>query len=202
MLSAALPGSAQPVTNRPARPSKPAKQSKPTPPADWLEIRNWPAYPGAELVNQVFLSGDQLKQLAGQVPPDAQPHLRGLKQAAILGYRLAETAVIKDVIAFYEPRVLAAGYKLLQKDLSEPGEASAAYTGPNGGTLVITVESEGEPGRLLQIVSVKGSIGGLAGLGKVMKKRGGRNPEPAPASSGRTRKTSGAAARPAVQQPS
>jgi hypothetical protein len=199
MLSAALPGGAQPVTNRPARPAKPAKLAKPAPPADWLEIRNWPAYPGAELVKQVFLSGEQLKQLAGQAPSDAQPHLRGLKQAAILGYRLAETAVIKDVIAFYEPRVLAAGYKLLQKDLSEPGEASAAYVGPNGGTLVVTVESEGEPGRLLEIVSVKGAIGGLAALSKAMKKRGGRTSEPAPASSGRTGRRSGAAARPAEQ---
>jgi hypothetical protein len=201
-VSAALPCGAQPAPNRPARPAKPAKLAKPAP-ADWLEIRNWPAYPGAEVVQQVFLSGEQLKQLAGQIPPEAQPYLRGLKQAAILGYRLPETTVIKDVIAFYEPRALAAGYKLLSKDLSDPGEASAAYVGPHGGTLVVSVDSEGDTGRLLEIVSVKGPIGGLAALGKAMKKGGGPSTKPAPASPNRTRGSSGTAPSPAApSQPS
>jgi hypothetical protein len=179
-LTAALPCGAQPAQNRPARSAKPAAPAKPAP-SDWLEIRKWPAYPGAELVQQVFLTGEQIKQLAGQVPPDVQPYLRDLKQAAVLGYRLSQTAVIKDVIAFYEPRVLAAGYKVLVKDLSDPGDASAAYTGPHGGTLVVSVDSEGEPGRLLEIVSVKGSLAGLVALGKAMEKGGSPSAKPAPA---------------------
>lgn len=174
-LSAASPCRARPSPIRTARRAAPAKLAKPAPSADWPDILKWPAYRGAELVQQVSLSEEQLKQLAGQVPPEARPHLRGLKQVAVLGYRLPDTAVMKDVIAFYEPRALAAGYKLLMKDLTEPGEASAVYAGPNEGTLVVSVEREGESGRTVEIVSVKGPLAGLAALRGAMQKGGSRD---------------------------
>jgi hypothetical protein len=195
-LSAALSGGAQPAPSRPGRPAKPATLAKPAPPTDWLDIQKWPAYPGAELVQQVSLSGEQLKQLAGLIPPEAQPYLRGLKQAAILSYRLPETVVMKDVIAFYEPRVLASGYKILEKDLSDPGDVSATYVGQHSGTLVVSVESEGDKSRMLEIVSVKGPVGSLAALGKAMKKGGGGSSKPATASPSRKRGTSGTAPSP------
>jgi hypothetical protein len=198
VLSAASRCCARPAPNRGARRAATAKLAKPASTADWVDIRKWPAYRGAELVQQVFLSAEQLKALSGQVPPEARLHLRGLKQVAILDFRLPDAAVAKDVIAFYEPRALAAGYKLLLKNLSDPGEEEAVYVRPNVGTLVVSLESEGENHRQVEIVSVKGPLGSLVALREATKKGDSRSSKPAPASPSRTRGTSGTGSWPTI----
>jgi hypothetical protein len=137
------------------------------------DILKWSAYEGAELVKQVSLSESQLKALASKIPAEDRKHLRGLKYVAVVSYRLRGTAPLKDVIAFYEPRVLAAGYKLFSKDFSEPEEASAMYAGPKEAFLVFSAENEGEDGRTLEIVSVEGPLDSLASMGVVRKKTKG-----------------------------
>ena len=78
------------------------------------------------------------------------------------------------VIEFYEPRVLAAGYKLMSKDLSDPEDADAVYTGPNG-ILVLTVDNPDQGAREVEIVSVQGDLGGLAALSRLKGMPGASN---------------------------
>jgi hypothetical protein len=120
-----------------------------------------------------------LKALADKIPAEARPHFRGIKSVTVVSYRLPASAPLKSVIAFYEPRVLAAGYKILSKDLSESEEATAAYTGPNESTIVLSAENAGEGGRTLEIVSVQGPLASLASMGMVkMKAKGGEMAKP------------------------
>jgi hypothetical protein len=142
------------------------------------DILKWPAYQGAELLEQVSLSGSELRALADKVPAEERQNLREIKSVAVVTYRLPRAAPLKNVIAFYEPRVLAAGYKILSKDLSEAGEAVAAYTGPKETLLVLTAENAGEGGRTLEIVSVEGPLSSLASMGMVrMKAKGEETPK-------------------------
>jgi hypothetical protein len=127
-------------------------------------------------VEQVFLTESQLKGMAGVVPPVVQKLLRGLKYVAVLSYRLPATAVPKEVISFYEPRLLKSGYKLSYKDLSESDEVTAMYSGPKENFVVVAAESSGE----LEIVSVEGPLSSLAAMGDLMKKAGTPKPKPAP----------------------
>jgi hypothetical protein len=168
-LSTTIPCSAQPATKGPGRGDKAAAA------AQRLDILKWPAYQGAELVQQISLSESQLKGLVNQVP--GMP-LRGLRYVAVLSYRLPTTAAMKDVIAFYEPRALAAGYTVMAKEF-DPGEESAVYTGPKENILVLSVDKEGEADRRLEIVSVEGPISSLVSMGQVMKRAGTRSAKPA-----------------------
>jgi len=129
-----------------------------------LDITTWPAFEGATLTTEVNVDGEQLKQMGDAIPADAKPILGKLQFVNVRGYRLPKGADPKKVVAFYEPRVLAAGYKVLVKDFSEPGEGgSAVYTGPGGAILVLDVGDDGE--QELEIVSVLGDIKSLSALG-------------------------------------
>jgi hypothetical protein len=172
-LATAVPCSAKPATN-----GAPPAKAKPAAPR--LDILKWPVYQGAELVEQVTLSESQLKAMASKIPAGEQMHLRELKQVTVLTYRLPATVAAKDVIAFYEPRVLGAGYKVFSKDLSDPGDVSTMYAGPKENFLVLSLENEGDSGRTLEIVSIEGPLSSLASLGNVMKKPATPGPKPAP----------------------
>lgn len=154
-----------------------AKEKAKSKSADKLDIQKWPLYSGAELIRQVTLGGDQIASLAGGVPPEAKAKLAKLMDVVVLGYKLPGSTDLKKVIAFYEPRALAAGYKLLVKELGDPeddeDEATAVFTGPEGGILVITASEEGKAKtKELEIVHVHGDLKGLAGLGALKDKLG------------------------------
>jgi hypothetical protein len=146
-------------------------------PANRIDILRWPAYQGATLLQQVSLSAREIQALAKHGPAEARAHLRGLKQVVVAEYRLASGTELMPVVAFYEPRVLAAGYKTLVKDFSEPDEVSVVYTGPGDHFVVISVEREGEGGGTLEIVAVEGPLGSLAGVGDAMKSIGRQSAE-------------------------
>jgi hypothetical protein len=148
-----------------------------------LDLAKLPVYPGAELTQQMSLTGDQLRSFGAEVPEKTKEALKKLVGIQVLGYRLAKNAVPKNVLAFYEPRVLSHGYRLMMKDQGgdEPGEITGVYTNPNGGLVVISVSSdEGFPE--LEIVSVRGSVNGLDGLGALgaLEKLAPNGEKPAP----------------------
>lgn len=130
------------------------------PPLRELDLGKLPVYPGAELTQQVSLTGEQIASFSAAVPEQARAALEKLNGIQVLSYRLAKNAVPKNVLAFYEPRILASGYRVMAKDLQDAGETTGVYSGPAGVLLVVTVS-----GPELEIVSVKGNLAGLAGLG-------------------------------------
>jgi hypothetical protein len=127
-----------------------------------LDLGKLPVYPGAELTQQVSLTGEQIASLTSAAPEAARANLAKLTGVQVLGYRLAKNAVAKNVLAFYEPRILGAGYKVMMKDQQEGKEVTGVFSGPNNSLVVVSISTAGTPE--LEIVSVQGSLAGLAGL--------------------------------------
>ncbi|HEU4752656.1 MAG TPA: hypothetical protein VFU47_06070 [Armatimonadota bacterium] len=177
-VALALPATAGWCAAAKAKQEDRAAAKRPPPPAPALDITRWPVYPGAALQQQISMTGDQLRAMGEEVPAEAKPYLGKLQGVQVLGYRLPETAAGKDVLAFYEPRALAAGYRVMVKDLSDDPEMSAVYTGPDSGILVLSIDREGQ-GRTLEIVSVHGDIKAMAAL-KGLKEKGPGARKPAP----------------------
>jgi hypothetical protein len=148
-----------------------------------VDIRKWPVYTGAKLVQEVHVGGDQLNAFAGnkEIPPDARKALEKLLDVVVLGYQLPDRAEPRGVIDFYEPRILAAGYKMMVKDFSDPKDSSAVYTSADGGLLVLSVENEDpEDGYKLEIVSVQGNLKDISKLGVLGKLGGAAAPKAPP----------------------
>jgi hypothetical protein len=171
-----------------AEPAQPAAKAKPagsTAPRHRIDILRWPAYQGATLIQQVSMSAKEIEALGAQVPADARGHLRGLKHVSVAAYRLPAGTPLRPIIGFYEPRVLAAGYKVLVKEFSDPAEVSAVYTGPGDRVLVLSAERDREEGGVLEIVAVEGPLDNLSAIGDVMKRMGRRVASPRSAASSR-----------------
>jgi hypothetical protein len=128
-----------------------------------LDLGKLPVYPGAQLTQQVSLTGDQIASLASAAPEAARANLAKLTGIQVLSYRLAKNAVPKKVLAFYEPRILDAGYKVMMKDLEEAEESTYVFSGPSNGLLVVSVSTDDDDPEL-EIVSIRGSLAGLSGL--------------------------------------
>ena len=129
-----------------------------------LDLTKLPVYPGAEQTQQMSFTGDQLGSLGAEVPEKAKAALKKLTGVQILAYKLPKNAGAKKVLAFYEPRILSHGYKLMMKDQGdEKNEITGVYTAPNMGIVVISVSSDEEFPEL-EIVCVQGGMGGLSGL--------------------------------------
>jgi hypothetical protein len=174
---------------------KPAPK-KPAPvPAPKVDIRQWPVYPGAVSQDQLMMDGAMIIDLAGKnLAPREKEILSKLGGVQILTYRLTPDRTARSVIAHYEPNALRAGYKLMIKHLGEDDDddeltAAAVYTHPGGGVLVVSLDGDEDKGGkniTLSVVSVIGSLNGLADLARIQglaeaAGKGTPAPKPAPA---------------------
>jgi hypothetical protein len=128
-----------------------------------LDLGKLPVYPGAQLTQQVSLTGDQIASLTSAAPEAARANLAKLTGIQVLSYRLAKNAVPKNVLAFYEPRILGAGYKVMMKNFEEGEDSTYIFTGPNNALLIVSVSTDDDDPEL-EMVSVRGSLAGLSGL--------------------------------------
>jgi hypothetical protein len=138
-----------------------------------LDISKLPIYPGAELVREVNLGADQIKEMVKNASDKVSPKtLQGLDQLGgvmVRGYKLPKDASAKAVLAHYESRILAAGFKQIVKNI-EKDEAVGVYVSATMGVVVINVDNEDpEDGNQVEIVSVLGDMKALAKLGELEK---------------------------------
>jgi hypothetical protein len=178
----------KPAANKPAAPAVAAPK---------IDIRQWPAFQGAVSIREAFLDGPTIAGILPKVSPKERAALEKLRGLQIKSYRLNPEHTARAVFAFYEPKVLAAGYKSLMKDTGEGDDddeltAVAIYAHPGGGLLVIALDGdEDSKGKSisLDIVSVAGTLSSLADLGKIQglaglagaAGKGPAAPKPAPA---------------------
>ena len=156
-------------------PKKPAPAPKAAPPA--IDIRQWPAFKGAVVKEQFFLSGKEIMAMAGPagVKPEETAALKGLGGLQVITYTIGVDIAPAKLMGFYEPKLLGAGYKLMLKHMDDPDDdepdAVGIYTHPTGGFFVIAVGTDDEAKTKtfeLTLLSIRGDFGSLAGLaGKI-----------------------------------
>jgi hypothetical protein len=144
--------------------SGPAAKPAAKAPAGSLDISAWPVFPGSTLVQQVSMDRAQLTALQEQIPGEVREALSKLLGLQVLEYRLPANAVANRLVEFYEPRALAAGFKVMIKSMEAAHEANAIYTLPAGGLLVLNAQTPAKGERTLQIVLVQGELAGLSAL--------------------------------------